>query len=195
MLAIAAVACGASSKEVAGAKSARYKGDKLALFAEVKAATEAKYKVTKSDETSLGLQTEARWYSTEGLGVTPRAEGDMRDVPDKSINIALVVTMLPDGDAWLVKVTPVMSRYNQGIPKPEPLKENDASLPGWVSGKVDELALAIHNQLAKYEVKTVPGQAPPPNTNAPAPDEATGSAAAAPPSTAPGSTPGSAPTP
>src|SRR3954462_3060818 len=151
MLAIATVGCGASSKEVAAAKTARYKGDKLQIFAEGKAATEAKYKVTKADETSLGLQAEARWFSTEGLGVTPRAEGDMRDVPDKSINIALVVTMLPDGDAWLVKVTPVPARYNQGIPKPEPLKENDASLPGWVSGKVDELSLSIHNHLAKYE--------------------------------------------
>jgi hypothetical protein len=177
-IAAVAVACGPSSKEVATAKTARYKGDKLELFSHVKAATEAKYKIAKSDETSLGMQTEARWYSTEGLGVTPRSEGDMRDVPDKSINITLVVTMLPDGDAWLVKVTPVMSRYNTGIPKPEPLKEGDPSLPGWVAGKVDELALAIHQELAKYEVKTVPGSVPPPAEQGPSPDEpAAGSAA------------------
>src|SRR4051812_47558908 len=187
MLAIATVGCGASSKEVAAAKTARYKGDKLQMFAEVKAATEDKYKLQKSDETSLGLQTEPRWFSTEGLAVTPRGENDMRDLPDKSINIALVVTMLPDGDAWLVKVTPVMARYNQGIPKPEPLKENDPSLPGWVSGKVDELSLAIHNHLAKFQVQSVPGSVPPPTT-APAPDEATGTA----PSNAPGAASGSA---
>jgi hypothetical protein len=177
--AIAAVACGPSSKEVAGAKSARYQGDKLELFAHVKAATESKYKLTKSDETSLGMQTEARWFSTEGLAVTPRGD-DMRDVPDKSINIALVVTMLPDGSNWVVKVTPVMARYNQGIPKPEPLKEGDASLPGWVQGKVDELSLDIHKELTKYEVKTVPGSAPPPTPPGPSPDEpsSAGSAAA-----------------
>jgi hypothetical protein len=176
MFAIAAVACGPSSKEVATAKSARYQGDKLELFAHVKSATEAKYKLTKSDETSLGMQTEARWFSTEGLAVTPRGD-DMRDVPDKSINIALVVTMLPDGEAWVVKVTPVMARYNQGIPKPEPLKENDPSLPGWVQGKVDELSLDIHKELSKYEVKTVPGVMPAPGPTpeqapAPAPTEA-----------------------
>ena len=190
-LALAAlVACGPSSKEVATAKSARYQGDKLQLFAEVKAATDAKYQLQKSDETSLGLQTVARWYSSEGLGVTPRSETDMRDVPDKSIHVALVVTLLPDGSNWVVKVAPILERYNRGIPKPEPLREGDASLPGWVQGKVDELALAIHNQLAKYEVKSVPQMAPPPTTNAPAPDEP--SAPAAPGAGAEGSATGSA---
>ena len=170
-------ACGPSSKEVAMAKTARYKGDKLEIFAAVKSATEAKYKLTKSDETTLGLQTEARWFSPEGLSQTPRGDGtEMQDLVDKSINIALVVTMLPDGDAWVVKVTPVMSRFNRGIPKPEPVKEGDASLPGWVESKVDTLALDIHTALGKYEVKTVPGAAPPPApTTAPAPDEPTGS--------------------
>jgi hypothetical protein len=178
-LALAAlVACGPSSKEVAGAKSARYQGDKLQLFAEVKAATESKYKISKSDETSLGMQTEPRWFTNEGLGVTMRDNNDMTEVPDKSINIALVVTMLPDGSNWVVKVTPIMARYNQGIPKPEQVKEGDPSLPGWVQGKVDELALDIHKRLAKYEVKGVPQMAPAP-TNAPAPDEPTGAPAAA----------------
>jgi hypothetical protein len=177
LFAMAAVACGPSSKEVATAKSARYQGDKLELFANVKAATEAKYKITKSDEVALGLQTEPRWFSVDGVSVTPRAEDDMTEMPDKSINIALVVTMLPDGEKWLVKVTPVMARYNRGIPKPEPIKEGDASLPGWVDGKVDELALAIHKQLSKFEVKTVPGMVPPPEP-APAAAPAEGAPAA-----------------
>jgi hypothetical protein len=180
LVAIVLVGCGPSSKEVATAKTARYKGDKLAIFADVKAATEAKFKLTKSDETSLGLQTEARWFSPEGLSQTPRAPGDMRDVADKSILYMVVVTMVPDGDAWLVKVTPQLERYNQGIPKPEPVKEGDASLPGWVEGKTDELALDIHKALAKYEVKTVPQMAPPPTESAPAPDEPTAGSPAAP---------------
>ena len=191
LFAMAAVACGPSSKEVATAKSARYQGDKLELFANVKAATEAKYKVQKSDEVALGLQTEPRWFSVDGVSVTPRAEDDMTEMPDKSINIALVVTMLPDGDKWLVKVTPVMARYNRGIPKPEPVKEGDASLPGWVDGKVDELALAIHKQLAKFEVKTVPGMVPAP-APAPAP-EATPPAEGAPAADASGSAAAPAP--
>ena len=178
-LALAAlVACGPSSKEVATAKSARYQGDKLQLFAEARAATEEKYKIVKSDETSLGMQTESRWYAKDGNSVTMRDNGDMTEMPDLSINIALVVTLMPDGSNWVVKVTPLLARYNRGIPKPEPLREGDASLPGWVQSKVDELALDIHKRLAKYEVKSVPQMAPPP-TNAPAPDEPTAPAAPA----------------
>lgn len=160
------------------AKSARYQGDKLQLFAELKAATESKYKLMKSDETSLGLQTEARWYSPEGLSLGARPADDLAHVPDKSINMMLVVTMLPDGERWVVKVSPVVARYNQGIPKPERVREGDASLPGWVQGQVDELALAIHKRLEKYELKGVPQMASPP-TNAPAPDEAPAAPAAA----------------
>jgi hypothetical protein len=42
LLTILAVACGPSSKEVATAKSARYQGDKLQLFAATRAAVESK---------------------------------------------------------------------------------------------------------------------------------------------------------
>jgi hypothetical protein len=171
LLTILAVACGPSSKEVATAKSTRYQGDKLQLFAETKAVVESKYKLTKSDETTLGMQTEARWFSPEGLGQTPRGD-DMRDIQDKSIKIALVVTLLPEGDNWIVKVTPEMARLNRGMPMLEPLKEGDASLPGWVEGKVDQLALEIHKALSKYQVKSLGGPPPPP-TPGPAPDEPT----------------------
>ncbi len=188
--ALALVACGASSKEVAMAKTARYRGDKLELFSAARAAIEnANYKIAKSDETSLQVQTEARWFSPEGLSQTPRGEGsEMTDLVDKSINIAMVVALLPDGDDWVVKVTPVMARFNRGIPKPEPLKEGDASLPGWVESKTDTLALDIHKALSKWEVKSVPGQAPPPAEAPPAapgaaPEEGTA---------APGATDGSA---
>lgn len=168
------------------AKTARYRGDKLEMFAATRAAVEAaNYKIAKSDETRLDLQTEARWFSQEGLSQTPRGEGtEMVDLTDKSINIAMVVALLPDGDDWVVKVTPVMARFNKGIPKPEPLKEGDASLPGWVESKTDSLALDIHKALSKWEVKSVPGQAPPPAAAAPAaPAEGTA---------APGATEGSA---
>jgi hypothetical protein len=191
LLGIAAIAvlaaCGPSSQEVASAKLARYKGDKLELFAAVKAKTESKYRLTKSDETTLGMQTEARWFSHEGRAQTRGDGDDIQTLADKSINIALVVTMLPDGDAWVVKVTPVMLRHNSGMPKPEPVKEGDPSLPGWVVSKVDSLALDIHKALGKWAVKRVPGAAPPPPAmTAPAPDEpSSGSAAPAEGSAAP----------
>ena len=179
LLALVAMACGPSSKEVATAKSARYQGDKLQLFAETKAAVESKYPLQKSDETTLGMQTQPKWYSPEGLTVSASIDDD-RDVPDKSILFAVVVTLLPEGDNWVVKVTPIMTRKNRGMPKPDQLKEGDPSLPGWVGSKVDSLSLDIHKALSKYEVKKVPGMAPPPTTPGPTPDEPSqGSAAPA----------------
>jgi len=194
----ALVACGPSSKEVAGAKTAHYKGDKLTLFATTKAVVETKYKLQKSDETSLGMQTIGRWYSPEGqlamegnpgVGLRNAEQGGGKGLfPDNSINLILVVTMLPDGDSWVVKITPIMERYHAGSPKTEPLKEDDISVPGWAHGKVDELAMEIHNALAKYEIKGVPQSVPAGgNTATPPPDEPAQGSAAGPSAQAPGS--------
>jgi hypothetical protein len=174
--ALAIAACGPSSKELSGAKTAHYKGDKLVMFGAIKTTVAEKYTLQKSDETTLGMQTVGRWFTPEGLAAGER-DGDMRDVPDKSLQIALVVTMQPDGDAYVVTVKPLMLRYIAGSPKPESIGQDDPSVPGWATGKVDQLALDIHNALAQYEVKSVPGSAPPP-TAAPAP-AADGSAAPA----------------
>jgi len=172
--ALAIAACGPSSKELSGAKTAHYKGDKLVMFGAIKTAVGDKYHIQKSDENTLGLQTIGRWFTPEGLAAGER-DGDMRDVPDKSIQIALVVTMQPDGDAYVVTVKPLMLRFLAGSPKPEPLTADDPSVPGWATGKVDQLALDIHTALAQYEVKSVPGAAPPPlpaGSAAPATDPA-----------------------
>jgi len=183
-------ACGPSSGELKSAKTARYKGDKLALFNATKDATQAKYQLQKSDENALGMQTTGRWYTPEGLAASERAD-DMRDVPDNSLNIALVVTLVPDGDAYVVQVKPLMMRYHAGTPKPEPIQEGDPSVPGWATGKVDQLALSIHEALKQYEVKQMGGVTPAgpgPAAPAAAPADqgsATGSAAPAPAPAAP----------
>ncbi|MEO8842621.1 MAG: hypothetical protein ABI591_16040 [Kofleriaceae bacterium] len=166
--ALAIAACGPSSKELSGAKTAHYKGDKLVMFGAIKTAVGEKYHIQKSDENTLGLQTIGRWFTPEGLAAGERND-DMRDVPDKSIQIALVVTMQPDGDSYVVTVKPLMLRFMAGSPKPEPLTADDPSVPGWATGKVDQLALDIHTALAQYEVKSVPGAAPAPMAPAPAP--------------------------
>ena len=167
-------ACGPSSRELAKAKTAHYKGDKLVLFNAAKQATAAKYDIQKSDETTLGFETTGRWYTSEGLSATVRGD-DMRDVPDKSINIKMVVTLEPDGDAYVVHIKPIMLRRLADSPLPQKLSEDDPSVPGWATGKVDQLAFAIHDALKQYEVQSVP-QVPAGPTAAPAPDE--GSAAA-----------------
>ena len=71
---LALFACGPSSGELKSAKTARYKGDKVAMFNAVKEATEAKYQLQKSDENAMGMQTTGRWYTPEGLAASERAE-------------------------------------------------------------------------------------------------------------------------
>ncbi|MBA3391393.1 MAG: hypothetical protein H0T89_02060 [Deltaproteobacteria bacterium] len=176
------VACGPSGKEVAKAKQARYQGDKLTLFAAVKAATESKYKLQKSDETALGMQTVGRWYSPDGLAVSASTD-DVRDLVDQSVNLALVVELLPADDNWVVGVRPIMMRFNKGQPKPEPLDVKNPSVPGWVHGKIDQLQFAIYERMKQYEVKGVGGIAPgptPPPGPAPMPDEGAGAGSAEP---------------
>ena len=185
--ALALCACGPSSKELSGAKSAHYKGDKLVMFNAIKTTVAEKYHIEKSDETSLGMQTVGRWYTPEGLAAGERND-DMRDVPDKSLRIALVVTMQPDGDTYVINVKPLMIRYLAGSPKPEPVAAEDPSVPGWATGKVDELAMDIHTALGQYEVKSVPGAVPPPAAApAAAPAPAPSGDPAAPPPAAPAS--------
>jgi hypothetical protein len=178
LIACALVACGPSNSEVKTAKEAHYRGDKLVMFGALKEAVEAKYKLQKSDETSLGLETVERVYSPEGLLASEGGTGETGKAtnksmfPDNAIIMKLIVTMLADGDAYVVRVKPVMLRYHAGMPKPDPLREDDPSLPGWTAGKVDGMQLDIYNALKQYEVKGVGGVAPAPaGPPPPAPDE------------------------
>ncbi len=157
-------ACGSgTSSEVKGARTAHYKGDKLEIFHAVRSAVETKYRIDKADENTLILETAGRWFNPEGQGASERMD-DIRDVPDKSLHIHFIVAVVADGDSFVVDVKPKWYRRIAGSPQPQPLKEDDISIPGWASGKVDQLAVVVHDALTKYEVKTVPGQVPAGNT-------------------------------
>ena len=62
-----------------------------------KAAVESKHKLEKSDETTLGMQTKARWYTRDGM-VSPGTDQNLQDVPDQAIRLTLVVRLIPDGE-------------------------------------------------------------------------------------------------
>lgn len=156
---VAIAACGPSNKEVAMAKQARYQGDKAVLFNATKAAVESKHKIEKADEAALGMQTVARWYSENGM-VSPGTDDNMQDVPGDAIRLSLVVRLVADGDGWLVTVEPAMMRRVDGSPQPQKLAANDASVPGWVPGQVDQLQFEIYNALKQYEVKAGAALAP-----------------------------------
>jgi len=187
---VALAACGPSGKQIATAKQARYQGDRAQLFAVIKAAVESKYKILKSDEASMGLQTEGRWYNPEGQAVSA-SMGDVRDVPDLSINVSLIVELLPEGSNHVVSVKPVFLRYHKGRPNPDVLDVKDPSIPGWAHGKGDNLQVEIYEALKPFEVKAVPGAAPAPGPAAPvpAPAPAAGSGTEPPAAPAPAPTP------
>jgi hypothetical protein len=145
-----AAGCGAGSRAVE-ARAARYRGDKLVLFGAVRAATEARYKLAESDETALRIATTGRWYAPDGLGASER-QNDMRDVPDRSVYLRLIVKLVADGSDWAVSVEPVMMRYFAGRPNPDHLTLDDPSVPGWATGRVDKLTAAIHEALQSYQV-------------------------------------------
>ncbi|HEY6180576.1 MAG TPA: hypothetical protein VIX73_39310, partial [Kofleriaceae bacterium] len=156
LIALAAIAaCGASRQEVEIARTARYRGDKLAMFAAARAATAERYRITLSDETTLRIETAGRWYTPDGLGASERNNA-MRDVPDRSIHLRMIVRLVPRGDDWGIAIEPVMMRYFAGRPNPDLLAPDDPSLPGWAHGKVEQLSSAIHRALASYQVQEPP---------------------------------------
>ncbi|MBL9019682.1 MAG: hypothetical protein JNL83_36160 [Myxococcales bacterium] len=177
VIALAVAACGGpSGKDIAMAKQARYTGDKLAIFNATKAVVEAKYKLEKSDETALGMQTKARWYTQDGV-LAPGSDENFQQVPHNAIRVVHVVRMLPDGDTWIVQDEPLLMRRVAGSPQPEKLELGNASVPGWATGQVDELQFEIYKALKAYEVKAPGGIAPAP---APAPAAAPAADPAAP---------------
>jgi hypothetical protein len=161
-------ACGPSGRDLGLAKSARYQGDKLVLFGAMKAAAESKQQIDQSDETTLTVMTKGRWYTPEGLASNWKPGEVLKDgrqaVEDRSLNISFAVRLLPDGDKWIVHVDPTILEFREGQPVFNKLRADDPSLPGWATGKGDQLAYEIYQSLKGYEVKGVGGAAPPPAT-------------------------------
>lgn len=173
VVAAAATGCAAGGHAVGAARAARYHGDRLAMFAALRSAVAAKYPLASSDETALRIETRARWYSPEGLGTTAEPSHDLRDMPDRSIHMKLMVALVPHGPdsaLWMVSIEPTMMRYFTGRPNPDRLTLDDPSVPGWAIGKVDQLHAAIHEALQPYEVVR-PGRGPASDSALPGPGQ------------------------
>jgi hypothetical protein len=159
-LALAAVACGPSGKQVATAKQARYQGDRSQIFAVMQKTVAAKYKIQKADEAAFGLQTDNRWYSQDGQPVSGTLD-DVANVPDRGLNISLVVELLPDGERHMISVKPVIVRYVKGHAQPEEVRDTDPTLPEWIHDRITELQLDLYKALQQYEAKGAAGSAAP----------------------------------
>jgi hypothetical protein len=67
--------------------------------------------------------------------------------------IVVVEVVTTDLDRKVVVVTPITLQMLTGSPKPRELTPDDPNLPGWVRGRVDALAVAIHDAAKQHEVK------------------------------------------
>jgi len=176
-----AIACGPSQREVALAKMARYRGDKLVLFGLARDAVAKKHRIHHSDEIALTIVTRGRWYTPDGLASQWQTPGDVIDssdaqrgtrtdpfdtsarpaLPDKSLFLSLTIRLLPEETNWIVYVETKVARYNVGMPILEPVDTKRIDTPPWVHGKVDQLAYEIHRVLRPYQVRGLTGSTPP----------------------------------
>ena len=151
-------ACGPSSAEVKTAKAAHYTGNAPEMFDIIEQTVAENYKIgdaRRSSENDSGfiLATVPQWYSPEG-GRESAGTGGFVNITDHSINLSIAVELMAaDGGGYVVVVTPKTFQALTGSPQPRELKPDDPNLPGWVQGRVDELALAIHKRLEKYAVQ------------------------------------------
>jgi hypothetical protein len=148
---VALVACGPSAKQVGAAREARYSADPATIFELAEAAAKDGYhKILQADVMAGVFITQGKWYSPDGQSESAGV-GDAVQVEDGSLYVQLLVKVARvDATAVTVTVTPVVERFRMGASQHEKLAPDDPSLPGWVQGKADALAVAIYDRAKPY---------------------------------------------
>ncbi|MBA3391394.1 MAG: hypothetical protein H0T89_02065 [Deltaproteobacteria bacterium] len=149
---VAMLGCGASNAEVRTAKSATYTVAPQTLFDTALQVTQKTYKLGEIDAANGRFATESQVYSAEGGRQSPGAGGFV-NMSDGSIMLSLFVEIVAIDDTHhAVVVTPKTFQVLTGSPKPRELAPDDPNLPPWVTGRVDSLAVAIHEQAKQHAV-------------------------------------------
>ncbi|MBP9206832.1 MAG: hypothetical protein KBG28_22865 [Kofleriaceae bacterium] len=158
-LVLGLAACGPSAAQVKVAKEARYKASVDVIFDVAVLVAKEQGKLFGVDPESRVVVTLPRWHKPDG-GLESAGVGDAVLVGDGALLVALKI-MVVDDDAGLVRVdvVPVVERFRMGQSQHDVLAPDDPSMPGWVLGKVDAMALAIHQ---RAKVHAVPAAAPAP---------------------------------
>ncbi len=152
-LSLTAAACGPNLADVARARNAQYHADPQVLFQGAIAATEGQhYKIREADPNVDVFITLDKVFSaegeTEGVGF-----GDSIQARDRSIVLTFVVRVVPAGDhGYAVTLEPQVRRMFLDRSNLDDVAMDDPTMPGWVKTRIDELSVAIHDQLAGYEV-------------------------------------------
>jgi hypothetical protein len=146
------VACGPSSAEIKTAKTASYKAQPMEVLRIAMQTASETYKIGDANEEQLTFMTQPQWYSPEG-GRESAGDQDFVQIRDHSIMLSLIVEVVaPAEDRVMVRVTPKTFQHVSGSPKPRELRPDDPNLPGWVTGRAEQLQLDIHKRLQQYAV-------------------------------------------
>jgi hypothetical protein len=152
------VGCGASTAQVAMAKSAEYRTSSTEIFQLALSAAEENYKIGETDAAGQRFTTKLQFYTPEGGRQSAGAEG-VTQVHAGSVGVQLIVEVVQQGEVARVVVTPKTIQVVGGSPQPRELRPDDPSLPPWVHGRVDALYVAIHDR-AKRFATSAPGHVP-----------------------------------
>ncbi len=141
-------ACGASSAQVATAKSAEYKAPLPTILDLAREVAAENYVI--DGQAANAFVTRWQWYSREGGRQSPGADG-LSQISEGSVSLQLLVEVVDVGLSRVaVTVTPRVLQVVIGSPKPRTLEPDDPSMPPWVHGRVDALSLAIYERAKKY---------------------------------------------
>ena len=146
----ALVACGPSSAQIKTARSARYNTTASAAFQAGVAALKANdYKIQQVDPVAGRAITEVKWYEVDGTSMSRDSDGRPQMTSAGGIMFAVEIAVQPDGAAFFVQVIPHVQQMKSGYSAPFDIKEGDGAMPGWVTGKIDNLYLSIYDALKK----------------------------------------------
>src|SRR5262245_48454517 len=145
---LVAAACGASAAEVKTAKTASYNTTPAQMLEIAEQAAQESYKIGNVE--ADGFATQPQFYSPEGGRESAGADNYVQ-VRGGSVRVSLHVKVIETAPHQVsVTVTPETYQMVEGSPQPRKLAPDDPSLPPFVTGRAEALALAIYERAKPY---------------------------------------------
>lgn len=145
-----AAACGPSSAEVKTAKTTAYNTDAHQLLKlAIEAAEGEHYKIAEIDQENTRFATAPKYFTREG-GERTAGAGNFVQLGDRAVSVTFIVTVSGGSAPVTVEVTPKTFQILEGSPQPRELTPDDPNLPGFVTGRAEQLTLAIYERAKPY---------------------------------------------
>jgi hypothetical protein len=161
LLVLALGACAPSDAEIKTARSAVYQADGEQIFQLAEqGAMDENYKIATVDDGHLTFETLGRFYSPTGDLQSEGADSYVK-IDNHSVKVSFIVVVQQIGtNQYAIQVTPRTWQYLAGSPQMRELTVDDPSLPPWVHGRADHLALAIYDRTKGFAVAAPAAPAP-----------------------------------